>query len=125
MKSLSMRVLRSIAVGVVLCEPLLLWCATGEILQTPQPATGRPAERIDIEALQKLAQQEGESGQTTAAIRDYQRALELRPEWKEGWWNLEALQYSDDRYATARSTLLHLAQLAPALGAAWRRPGLP
>jgi Flp pilus assembly protein TadD len=124
MKSLSMRVLRSIAVGVVLCEPLLLWCATGEILQTPQSATGRPAERIDIEALQKLAQQEGESGQTTAAIRDYQRVLELQPEWKEGWWNLGALQYSDNRFADARSTLQHVVEFAPGLGAAWSLLGL-
>ena len=119
-----MRVLRSIAVGVVLCEPLLLWCATGEILQTPQSATGRPAERIDIEALQKLAQQEGESGQTTAAIRDYQRVLELRPEWKEGWWNLGVLQYSDNRFADARSTLQHVVEFAPGLGAAWSLLGL-
>jgi tetratricopeptide (TPR) repeat protein len=124
MKSLSMRVLRSIAVGVVLCEPLLLWCATGEILQTPQSATGRPAERIDIEALQKLAQQEGESGQTTPAIRDYQRVLEVRPEWKEGWWNLGALQYSDNRFADARSTLQHVVEFAPGLGAAWSLLGL-
>src|SRR5260370_19800487 len=124
MKSLSMRVLRSIAVGVVLCEPLLLWCATGEILQTPQSATGRPAERIDIEALQKLAQQEGESGQTTEAIRDYQRALEQRPEWKEGWWNLGVLQYSDNRFADARSTLQHVVEFAPGLGAAWSLLGL-
>jgi tetratricopeptide (TPR) repeat protein len=124
MKSLSMRVLRSIAVGVVLCEPLLHWCATGEILPTSQAATRQPAERIDIEALQKLAQQEGESGQTTAAIRDYKRVLELRPEWKEGWWNLGALQYSDNRFADAESTLQHVVEFAPNLGAAWSLLGL-
>src|ERR1700730_11083884 len=120
MKSLSMRVFRPIAVGLLLCEPLLLWCATGEILPTPpQAATGRPAERIDIEALQKLAQQEGESGQTTEAIRDYHRALELRPEWKEGWWNLGVLQYGDNRFGESISTLQHVVKFAPSLGAAW------
>jgi tetratricopeptide (TPR) repeat protein len=124
MKSLSMRVLRSIVVGLLLCEPLLLWCATEKILPTPQAVTGQPAERIDIEALQKLAQQEGESGQTTAAIRDYQRVLELRPEWREGWWNLGALQYSDNRFADARFTLQHVVEFAPGLGAAWSLLGL-
>jgi tetratricopeptide (TPR) repeat protein len=125
MKSLSMRVFRPIAVGLLLCEPLLLWCATGEILPTPpQAATGRPAERIDIEALQKLAQQEGESGQTTEAIRDYHRALELRPEWKEGWWNLGVLQYGDNRFGESISTLQHVVKFAPSLGAAWSLLGL-
>jgi predicted Zn-dependent protease len=124
MKSLSMRVLRWIAMGLLLCEPLLLWCATEEILPIPQTATGRPAERGDIEALQKLAQQEGESGQTAAAIRDYERVLELRPEWKEGWWNLAALQYSDNRFADAEPTLQHVVKFAPNLGVAWSLLGL-
>jgi tetratricopeptide (TPR) repeat protein len=124
MKPLSMRVLRSIAVGVVLCQPPLLLCAAGKILLAPQTVTGQPVEQLDIDALQKLAQQEGESGKTTEAIRDYQRVLALRPEWKEGWWNLGALQYSDNRFAEATSTLQHVVELAPDLGAAWSLLGL-
>jgi Flp pilus assembly protein TadD len=124
MKRLSMRVLRSIAVGVALCQPLLLSWAAGEILSAPQTATGRPTEQLDIDGLQKLAQQEGESGKTTEAIRDYQHVLALRPEWKEGWWNLGALQYSDNRFAEATSTLQHVVEFAPDLGAAWSLLGL-
>jgi tetratricopeptide (TPR) repeat protein len=124
MKSLSMSVLRSIAVGVVLCQPALLSCAAGEILFAPQAAAGRPTEQLDIDALQKLAQQEGDSGKTTEAIRDYERVLVLRPEWKEGWWNLGALQYSDNRFAEATSALQHVVEFAPDLGAAWSLLGL-
>jgi len=129
MKSLSMHALRSIAVGVVLCQPPLLSYAVGEILPAQQSANGQTPGRIDpdrtdIDALQKLAQQEGESGQTAAAIRDFQRALELRPEWKEGWWNLGALQYADNRFADAISTLQHVVKFDPDLGAAWSLLGL-
>jgi tetratricopeptide (TPR) repeat protein len=124
MKSLSMRVLQSIALGLLLCEPLLLRCATGEVLPIPQAATERPTERVEIEALQRRAQQEGESGQTIEAIRDYKRVLELRPDWKEGWWNLGVLQYGDNRFADARSTLQHVVEFVPNLGAAWSLLGL-
>jgi tetratricopeptide (TPR) repeat protein len=119
-----MRVLRSIAVSVALCQPLLLSGAAGEILPTPQTATGRPTEQLDVDALQKLAQLEGESGKATEAIRDYQHVLALRPEWKEGWWNLGALQYSDNRFAEAATTLQHVVEFAPDLGTAWSLLGL-
>ena len=108
-----MRVLQSIALGLLLCEPLLLRCAIGEVLPIPQAATGRPTEHVEIEALQKLAEREGESGQTIEAIRDYKRVLELRPDWKEGWWNLGVLQYGDNHFADARSTLQHVVEFAP------------
>jgi tetratricopeptide (TPR) repeat protein len=124
MKSLSISVLRLMVVGIALCQPPLLLCAAGEILSAPQTATGPPAEHLDIEALQKLAQQEGESGKTTEAIRDYQRVLAQRPKWKEGWWNLGALQYSDNRFVEATSTLQHVVEFAPDLGAAWSLLGL-
>ena len=71
-----------------------------------------------------MAQQEGESGQTSEAIRDYQRVLESRPEWKEGWWNLGVLQYGANQFADARSTLQHVVGFAPDLGVAWSLLGL-
>src|SRR5260370_8009744 len=118
MKSLSMRALRSIAVSAVLCQLPLASYAAGGILPPQQTATGRPAEQANIDALQKMAQQEGEAGQTSEAIRDYQRVLESRPEWKEGWWNLGVLQYGANQFPDARSTLHHLAAFPPYLPAA-------
>jgi tetratricopeptide (TPR) repeat protein len=109
MKSLSMRAVRWVAVCAVLCQ-----------LQFPSHA----ASQINLDALQKLAQQEGESGQTSEAIRDYQRVLTSRPEWKEGWWNLGVLQYGANQFADARSTLQHVVGFAPNLGVAWSLLGL-
>src|SRR3981081_212333 len=109
MKSLSMRAIRLIAMSAVLCQ-----------LQLPLQA----ASQINLDALQKLAQQEGESGQTSEAIRDYQRVLTSRPEWKEGRWNLGVLQYGANQFADARSTLQHVVGFAPNLGVAWSLLGL-
>jgi tetratricopeptide (TPR) repeat protein len=109
MKSLSMSAVRLIAVSAVLCQ-----------LQPPSHATSQ----INLDALQKLAQQESESGQTSEAIRDYQRVLTSRPEWKEGWWNLGVLQYGANQFADARSTLQHVVGFAPNLGVAWSLLGL-
>lgn len=110
--------------GVVFCQLSLHSNAAGKIVPVLQTATVQPADQVNIDALQKLAQQEGESGQTSEAIRDYQRVLELRPEWKEGWWNLGVLQYSANRYTDARSTLQHIVEFAPGLGVAWSLLGL-
>ena len=119
-----MRALRSIAVSAVLWRLLLVSHAAGGALLAAQTATDRPAEQVNIDALQKMAQQEGESGQTSEAIRDYQRVLESRPEWKEGWWNLGVLQYGANQFADARSTLQHVVGFAPDLGVAWSLLGL-
>ena len=124
MKSLSMRALRSIAVGAVLWQSLFHSYTAGGIPPAPQTATSRRAEQPDIGALEKLAQQEGESGQTSEAIRDYQRVLASRPEWKEGWWNLGVLQYGANQFADARSTLQRVVGFAPDLGVAWSLLGL-
>jgi Flp pilus assembly protein TadD len=124
MKSLSMGALKSFAVSVVICLLSRPSYANGEILPAPQAATHQPAKQVNIDALQKLAQQEGESGQTSAAIRDYQSVLASRPEWNEGWWNLAALQYADNQFADARSTLQRVVGFAPGLGVAWGLLGL-
>jgi tetratricopeptide (TPR) repeat protein len=124
MKLLSMRALQSIGVTAVLCQMPLCSYASGAILPAPQTTTDRRAEQVDIDALQKLGQQEGESGQTSEAIRDYQRVLASRPQWKEGWWNLGVLQYGANQFADAISTLQHVVAFAPDLGVAWSLLGL-
>src|SRR5215469_10865750 len=123
MKLLSMRALRSIAVSALLSQTLLRSYADGGILP-PKTATSQRGEQVDIDALRKLAQQEGESGQTSEAIRDYRRVLASRPEWKEGWWNLGVLQYGASEFADAKSTFQRVVGFAPDLGAAWSLLGL-
>jgi tetratricopeptide (TPR) repeat protein len=110
--------LRPISLGVMLFFVVAAECAIGQTPQTPSPAA------TDFDNLQKQALDEGESGKVSDAIRDYRRAIELQPEWKEGLWNLGMLLYSSNRYAEAKTVFLRVTALAPNLGLAWGLLGL-
>jgi tetratricopeptide (TPR) repeat protein len=74
--------------------------------------------------LRDQAVKEGEAGKTVEAIRDYQQALALQPDWKEGWWNLGMLEYSGSQFQDAQSTFEKVTAFAPNLGIAWGLLGL-
>jgi tetratricopeptide (TPR) repeat protein len=84
-------------------------------------ATGAEA---DIDALQNQAQREAQDGKLDDSIRDYKCVLALRPDWKEGWWNLGTLQYSANRFAEAQFTFTNVVRFAPSMGVAWSLLGL-
>jgi len=78
----------------------------------------------DFEALAKSAAAAREAGNAGEAIRDYRRALEMRPSWEEGWWFLGTLQYDGDHYSEAIVAFQKLVELAPNAGPAWNFLGL-
>ncbi len=86
-----------------------------------QSSAGAP---LDLTPLEQQALAEAEAGKTADALRDYRQALALRPEWKEGWWNLGALEYGANQFAAAKATFLRVVSFAPNLGAAWSLLGL-
>jgi tetratricopeptide (TPR) repeat protein len=117
MKSLSMGVLRGLVLGAAIP-------GVAGMVAAQQPAPGVSPTGAEIESLQRTALQEGEAGKTDEAIRDYQHALEFRPEWKEGWWNLGTLQYGANRFVEAKATFQRVVGFAPELGVAWALLGL-
>jgi predicted Zn-dependent protease len=119
---MSIAVSRAICLGLVLASCCALAGAGRGIVALAQSAPNSP--QTDIDSLQKRALEEGEAGRTDDAIRDYQRVLELRPAWKEGWWNLGMLQYDSARFAAAQATFSRVVALAPDLGIAWSLLGL-
>jgi tetratricopeptide (TPR) repeat protein len=74
--------------------------------------------------LQHAAASEAETGDAAKAIRDTRRALEIQPDWKEGWWNLGSLEYETNDYADAADALQKVVAYAPQLGTAWALLGL-
>jgi tetratricopeptide (TPR) repeat protein len=117
-------VIRSIWLVVAFIELACVRQSSGEIFLIAQSASGTVSPSIDLNSLRKQALEEAEAGKTDDAIRDYRRALEFQPEWKEGLWNLGMLQYNRDRFAEARSTFQKLVEVAPGLGNAWSLLGL-
>jgi tetratricopeptide (TPR) repeat protein len=63
-------------------------------------------------------------GDADQAIQNYQRALQLRPEWDDGRWNLAMLQYSAGHCPEAISELKILLERQPNVGTAWAVMGL-
>jgi tetratricopeptide (TPR) repeat protein len=58
------------------------------------------------------------------AIKLYGQAVQLKPEWPEGWWFLGSLQYEAEAYASGRDTLSHFLELVPEAAPAWALRGL-
>lgn len=77
-----------------------------------------------FDAIVQSADAAREGGNGDAAIRDYQRALAIRPNWAEGWWDLGTTEYQANRYADAVSSLRKLTALAPNSAAGWSMFGL-
>jgi predicted Zn-dependent protease len=65
-----------------------------------------------------------ESGRTADALRAYRAALEIRPDWDEGWWYVGTLSYDADRFPEAIPALQHFVRLDPNVGAGWAFLGL-
>ncbi len=77
-----------------------------------------------FETLAKSAAAAREAGKTGEAIRDYQRSVDLRPDWEEGWWYLGTMRYDADQFAGAIPAFQRIVQLDPRLGPAWNLLGL-
>ena len=89
-----------------LCLLLLIalcsWCANAQ--QSPP---------IDFDSLSRSAAAARDSGRPADAIPLYRRALELKPDWAEGWWYLGVLLYDSDQFRDAISALQKVLALAP------------
>ncbi|HEX6879481.1 MAG TPA: tetratricopeptide repeat protein [Terriglobales bacterium] len=64
------------------------------------------------------------SGQPAEALRLYQQALKLSPNWVEGWWYVGMIHYDADRFAEAIPALNKVIQFKPNMGPAWAFLGL-
>ena len=117
----NLRVNRPIGVTLRALPALLaaFFCVFVSFAQAPGETPSR-----SFEALAKYATEAREGGKTEEAIRDYQNALRLQPDWVEGLWYLGTLLYDGDRYAQAIPAFQKLLKLAPEAGPTWNFLGL-
>src|SRR5215469_1073073 len=78
----------------------------------------------DFESLARQATSAREQGNAEEAIRFYQQALKIHPEWEEGWWYVGTLLYDRNRFAEALPAFAKVTELDPKLGPAWSFLGL-
>jgi len=58
------------------------------------------------------------------AIELYSQAVQLKPDWPDGWWFLGSLRYEAEAYAAGQDALTHYITLVPDAGPAWALRGL-
>lgn len=58
------------------------------------------------------------------AIEAYREALEVQPDWAEGWWALGGIFYAQDRFPECQAAFGSLTDLAPKAGPGWAFRGL-
>lgn len=78
----------------------------------------------DFAELQARAETARDADQTDEAIVLYQKAVELRPGWGEGWWSLGTLQYERKAFSQSAEAFQKAAALNPRNGIARAMLGL-
>lgn len=90
----------------------------------PTLAAQSPISSTDFTTRAADATSAREAGRAEEAIRNYRAAVELRPDWEEGWWYLGTLLYDTDHFAEAIPALRRVVELDPKIGPAWAFLGL-
>jgi predicted Zn-dependent protease len=77
-----------------------------------------------FEQLSKDADKARTENRNEEAIPLYERALHLRPEWKEGLWYLSTILYEKERFGNARDLLRRFVSQDPDVGPGWALLGM-
>ena len=91
------------------------------------PAMAQTSSPKSSPAFQQLAQRAAsarEANDIPAAIQLYDKAVRVNPAWQEGLWYLGSLEYDNNQYARAATSLRRLTTLNPKMSAAWALLGL-
>ena len=95
--------------------------ARGSVSANAVPASTGSA---GFDELAKNAVKARDAGNLNDAVSNYRAALQVRPNWEDGWWDLSLLYFSSERYPDAIDPLKHVVQLKPGFGTAWAMLGL-
>jgi len=78
----------------------------------------------DFDTLSRQASAARAAGNSDDAIRLYEGALRIRPDWPEGWWYLGTLYADAGRFTEAIPEFRRLTDANPKLGPGWASLGL-
>lgn len=91
------------------------------VIATQAAAQDHPAQ---LDQLANEASAAREQGDLPRAVALYQQAVQLDPQWPDGWWYLGSLQYGANAYGPAVDALSHFIDLTPNAGPAHALRGL-
>lgn len=95
---------------------LIAWAVAGSLAGPPSAPS--------FEAVARQAHDARVATRLDEAAALYRRAVDLRPEWDEGWWHLGALAYERQGWAEARDAFSRFLALKPEAGPGWALRGI-
>lgn len=117
-------ILLTLFLGVAVSTPAMAQRSRPK--QKKQPVAKAPTgqQKIEFDKLAKQAAEAREAARLDDAIRFYNQALQINPQWIEGWWYLGSIFYDLDRYNEAGEALKILLSINQQNGPAWALLGL-
>jgi|HubBroStandDraft_1064217.scaffolds.fasta_scaffold00716_5 tetratricopeptide (TPR) repeat protein len=88
------------------------------------PAPGKPHAPPSFEALSRQAADARDAKRPAEALSLYRKALKLKPDWAEGFWEAGSIEYDQDQYQECAADFRRLAALEPDKPPAWTMAGL-
>ena len=107
-----------------LAQTVRLFARNAATEKSGSSVSGTGTSSANFDDLAKKAAAARDAGNADAAIRDYKGALQLRPTWEEGWWDLSLIFFSSAGYSDAIEALKHVVDLTSGFGTAWAMLGL-
>ncbi len=125
MSRLNIRLWTLAAVGMLFAGAVVCAQTPGRSRARKAPATPKKSQSsAEFDQAVKLADEARAAGRLSEALDLYAKALRIRAEWPEGWWNVATILYDGDRYPEARDAFRNLVALDPKNGRAWGMLGL-
>ena len=88
-------------------------------LLSASPRVQDPPTPAEFDTLAGRAAAARQGDRLDEAMDLYAQALELRPEWDEGWWYLGTLRYDARRFPAAVEAFQRFTELKPEISAGW------
>jgi tetratricopeptide (TPR) repeat protein len=98
--------------------------ATGQAKTGAPTKKAAPSASAEFLAAQKAADQAREQNHLDDAVSLYFKAVQIKPDWTEGWWYLGTISYDQDRYQPARDAFKRVVMLDQNNALAWGFLGL-
>jgi tetratricopeptide (TPR) repeat protein len=88
------------------------------------PAPAKEGVATSFEDISTRATRAREAERLDEAARLYRQAVDLRPDWAEGWWFLGTMAYDGDRFEECREAFERLLRIDAQIGPGWALRGL-
>src|SRR5207237_8489422 len=98
--------------------------ALGQKTAARPTKSGHESRVSGFHSLVAKAQAAREKDQVDEAIRLYRRAVQIKPDFVEGWWYLGTLLYESDQYTDGAIAFRHVTGLKPEMALGWAMLGL-